>query len=265
MSTNSTSTLRFILLLVSIASAMSVSAANSDPHTIDSLPELPLSLLSNGVQLDHTSAKTTQTSLHRAPTAPIHDRVKTDQGSIAHCPKQLEYYSSQYTTQVTYPKVVCYPNNAPSDELFVRAFKKQQKTDDPSTSKSLTRTPQPQFFKLSTYEGEKLKTPMFCSVRSGPWSASVSETQGCRWSCPLADVDWRLTVHGFPELDLAWKGTWQDIPTQIHPEMGFFMSDLANKAQPGEDPQFYQCCPAAITCPDGRCVDPQIGCGGNFP
>jgi hypothetical protein len=109
------------------------------------------------------------------------------------------------------------------------------------------------FYKLSAFEGARLTNPLFCTVHAGPWSAAAIETQGCRVGCPLAPVHWSFFVHAFPELELQWYGTWQDVPAHVHPTMGILMNDLhmTNEAWP--------CCPGfERRCPDGPCVDQSL-------
>lgn len=218
----------------------------SKNHTIYKLPELPLDLLMYGGVLDRSHEAPVITIRPKRAIVPERPATPSDPGPIAHCSSASSFYVKQYVTQVTYPKVTCYPVTASSDLVLARAL---EQPNEPSKSGPGRFIQQTRFFKLSAFEGTKLTNPMFCTVHGGPWSATVIETEGCRVDCALAPVHWRLTVHEFPDLELQWYGTWHDLPAHIHPTVGYLMNDLylSCKAR--------KCCSDfAQRCPGGPCI-----------
>lgn len=222
----------------------------SNNHPIYKLPELPLHILTLGGVLDHSHDAPVITIRPRRAVAPKTPAEPSDPDLIARCPPASSHYVRRYIIQVTYPKVVCYPNNAPSEVVLERAL---ERPNEPSKNGSVRFIQQTRFFKLSAFEGSKLTHPLFCTVHSGPWSAVVIETQGCRVGCSPAPVHWRLYVHGFPDLELQWYGTWQDVPAHIHPTMDILMNDLSLISE------IYDCCPGfSRRCPEGPCTDESL-------
>lgn len=219
-------------------------------HSIYNLPELPLDLLTRGGVLDHSHDAPVITIRPRRAIVPERPATPSDPDSIAHCPPASSHYVRHYITQVTYPRVTCYPINAPSDSVLARALERpnEPSKNGPGRFIQLTR-----FFKLSAFEGARLTNPLFCTVHSGPWSAAVIETQECREGCSPAPVHWRLFVHGFPDLELQWYGTWQDVPAHIHPTMGILMNDLSLITEE------VHCCPGfSRRCPNGPCINESL-------
>lgn len=223
----------------------------SKNHSIYNLLELPLDLLTRGGGvLDHS---------HDAPTITIHPRraivpegpsTPSDPDSIAHCKPASSFYVRYYITQVTYPRVTCYPNITPSDSVLARALERSNESSKNGPNGPGCSHQQTRFFKLSAFEGAKLPNPMFCTVHGGPWSAEVLETQGCRKGCSPAPVHWKLSVHGFPDLELQWYGTWQDVPAHNQPTMGIIMNDLTLITE-----EFHCCDGFERRCPKGPCID----------
>jgi len=225
----------------------------SENHSIYKLPELPLDLLTRGGVLDHS---------HDAPTITIHPRraivpeepaTPSDSDSIAHCGRASSHYVRHYLTQVTYPRVTCYPNSAPSDLVLARALERPDEPSKNGPNEPNRFHQQTRFFKLSEFEGAKLANPLFCTVHGGPWSAKVIETQGCRVGCSPAPVHWRLSVQGLPDLELQWYGSWHDVPAHTHPTMGILMNDLFMITE-----EFHCCSGFKRRCPKGPCIDESL-------
>jgi len=222
-------------------------------RSIYELPELPLDLLTRGGVLGHSHVAPVITIQPRGAIVPEKPATPSDPDSLAHCPSASSHYIRHYITQVSYPRVTCYPNNAPSDSVLTRALERPNEPPENAPNESIRFIQRTQFFKLSAFKGARLTNPLFCTVHGGPWSAAVNEIQGCRVGCPLAPVHWRLSVHGFPDLELQWYGTWQDVPAHIHPTMGILINDLHLVAET------IECCSGfSRRCPDGPCINQSL-------
>ena len=224
---------------------------SSERFSIYNLPELPLELLCARATLEPSTEAPILTIRPERAVIPDKPDPPCLINPVAHCPKASSHYVRRYVTQVTYPKVICQPNNAPDHpflESAVNPLPEEPSRDiDQEPEIFVQRT---RFFKLSAFRGQDLAIPLFCTVHGGPWAATVIETQGCRIGCAPPEVHWRMEIHSFPELQMQWYGTWQDIPAHLHPTMGVFMNDLA-LVDEGTG-----CCPGFVRShPDGPCVD----------
>ena len=221
-------------------------------YTIHKLPELPIESLGLGGTLQQADFEPTLT------IRPNHNRPpplipQPDPVPVPHCPSSASAFSRKYLTQVTYPKVTCYPLNAPTDQVIKRVFKQRRKKSKKPPCTVYFSSQRMEFFKLSRLNGNKLKIPHFCTIHSGPWSASVIEKQSCRVGCGVPPNFWRLSVSGFPELELQWYGTWQDVPGYIHPTMTLLMNDLHLLSTS------WECCPGFKNC-RGNCIPERSKC-----
>jgi hypothetical protein len=118
-----------------------------------------------------------------------------------------------------------------------------------------------QFYKLTSFNGEKFKFGYLCTVHYGPWSAIVNEEGPCIEGMPPR---WELLAVPFPNVVLTWYGTWDDIPS--YPNLHVMKGDLHLT---GEE---YFCCPGYRWCyktqsciPEQIAVDPEFDCDNISP
>lgn len=52
--------------------------------------------------------------------------------------------------------------------------------------------------------------PLWCSVKYGPWTALVTETESCNDDEPN---QWQFVIADIPQVGMLWYGTWEDIPS----------------------------------------------------
>jgi hypothetical protein len=103
--------------------------------------------------------------------------------------------------------VVCYPQN----ELWDRvAWKPTSGLGENERDDIEAIARHEQFYKLTSFNGEKLKFGYLCSVQYGPWSAVVIEEGPCTDGMPKHFL---LFVVSIPELALEWYGNWDDVPS----------------------------------------------------
>ncbi len=222
-------------------------------HSIDDLPELPLEALSLGGELGPAKTEPVITILPK-------EFVEPDKPTLPSDPKVTPHVDlpgrvvTHYWTRVTYPRVICHPPSALTDQVVKRVLQKQEKSDRRETSESKADQPQMRYYKLSNYQSKKLiiNKPWFCTVHGGPWMATVVATQRCDGS----GTDWRLEVSGLPELYMTWSGVWEDIPSGIYPNLGIFLDELHFEEKTSE------CCPGFDKCyATNSCIPVTVPCG----
>ena len=221
-------------------------------YTIDDLPELPLEALSLGGELGSARTEPVLTILPEDFVQP--DRPHIPSGpDIAHACKASSHYVRRHATQVTYPRVICYPNSPPSGEVIMRVFQELEAADAEGAPSSRADLPQTHYYKLSSYRNVQLENPMFCTVHGGPWAATVIETQSC--DCNGDSTKWEIFVHGLPELYMLWFGKWEDIPSDTHPNLGIFLNDLHLVEEA------FSCCPGYKWCETTHsCIPQTVNC-----
>ena len=221
-------------------------------YAISDLPELPLEALSLGGELGPAKTEPVLTILPREFVEPDKPTFPSDPKTTHIC-RASSYYVRRYITQVTYPRVICYPNNAPTDQVMQKVFKEQEVLDTKETPRSKADLPQIRYYKLSNYQNKKLENPIFCTVHGGPWAAIVIETQSC--DCEQGSTRWEFYVYSLPQLDMVWYGLWEDIPSDIHPNLGVFLNDLHLVNE-----NFF-CCPGYIWCETTHsCIPQTVNC-----
>jgi hypothetical protein len=226
-------------------------------NTIDELPELPLESLSLGGSLEPAFTAPVLTIRPDSSAAPEGKNPSPRPPSTLHCPKSSSHYVKKYLTQVTYPRVICHPENELSTSVVQKVFQEHQGSPDDNATEQAVDSRQTQFYKLSSFKGTKLNNPYFCSVQNGPWSATVRETQGCRTDCNVPTVSWHLSVNGLPEIDIAWEGEWEDIPVYNYPNLSVIMGDLYLVNEGSE------CCPGFTFCSTtNSCIPSTVQCHG---
>lgn len=221
-------------------------------YGIDDLPELPLEALSLGGEIGPAKTEPVLTILPKEFIEPDKPTFPSDTKTTQIC-KASSYYVRRYITQVTYPRVICYPNNALTDQVMKQVFQQQEELDTKEICRSKTDLPQMRYYKLSNYQGKKLDNPFFCTVHGGPWAAIVFETQLC--DCKGTTI-WEFYVNSLPQLDMVWYGLWEDIPSDTHPNLGVFLNDLH---QVNKD---FNCCPGYTWCETTHsCIPQTVNCG----
>ncbi len=222
---------------------------------IDKLPELPIESLSKSGKL---TPHPIEPILTISPKEEFRNK-KTDihpPGNIAlHC-RVSSYVVRLYNTQVTYPKVICYPNNAPTDQVIKRFIKKERDDRRNEVPVHETKISGIKYYKLTTLQSQKIINPLFCSVNGGPWAAEIRESGSCS-SCGPGITRFELTIGSFPEILVSWTGQLQDFPSTLIPNLHVFLNDVYLK---GES---QQCCSSFKKC-NGRCIDWQLDCEGSI-
>jgi len=202
-------------------------------YEFDRLPELPLELFEMAGKLDHAGDEPTLTV--------IHDKLQPPQPPANPTAVPIaQTYMREYLTQVTYPKLVCYPRGDLVDRV---AFKPVETGESQRNMGVVARSRA--YFKLTGIQGDRFKLGYYCTVHYGPWSALVREEGSCLQGVPPL---WRLFVASIPDLELAWYGSWEDIPS--YPNLTVIMGDLhlmneATLCCPG-----YRWCAATQSCID---------------
>jgi len=225
---------------------------NVSKYSINDLPELPLEALSLGGELGPAKTEPVFTILPKECVEPDKPTHPSDT-KTAHICKASSYYVRLYTTQVTYPRVICYPNNAPTDQVMKQVFREQEKLTAKEPPRSKADLPQMRYYKLSNYQGIKLDNPLFCTVHGGPWAARVFETQSC--DCGKGSTKWEFYVNSLPQLYMEWYGFWEDIPSYIHPNLGVFLNDLHLLKEE------FNCCPGYVWCETTHsCIPQTVNC-----
>ena len=109
------------------------------------------------------------------------------------------------------------------------------------------------YYKLTKLNGVGLFEPYWCSVKYGPWSAIVEETESC---IPHAPALWSLYIAEMPEVTMSWYGLWSDIPS--YPSLHVFTGTL------GMVGHSDGCCPGFYKCLES-CIDMDIKCKDTVP
>lgn len=208
-------------------------------YAINALPELPLEPLELAGKLEHAGTAPVLTiKAHKkaAPQPPAKPSAKA---------KKSEAYRRKYLTQVTYPKVVCYPQNELSDRVAWKISNVEENERDVEVIGRYER-----FYKLSSFDAVKLEPPYFCTVHYGPWSAVVIEEESCDDGVPSF---FRLFIASIPDVVLAWYGTWDDIPS--YPSLHVFKG-LLYLVDEG-----FSCCPGFQWCiTTNSCIPLTVKC-----
>lgn len=209
-------------------------------YSIHDLPELPLEALLQGGKLEHVGTEPVLTVTRPRPPRPTPPLPPT--AAI----KKGEFVVRKYLTQVTYPRVTCYPASELADATVTRVFTALQHAAD--VRSPIVNDPG-QFYKLTSHVGS-LTSPFFCHVHHGPWSATVFEQEACETKVPSL---WTLFVVSVPEIVLAWYGNWEDVPP--YPSLHVIKGDLY---QCGE---VRHCCPGFTWCEKTKsCLDDAFKC-----
>jgi hypothetical protein len=226
---------RVVSLACIVAALVLAVACRREDDPVARLPELPPDLRATLVRSSlapvlETKSATIQPAAPASPTPP-----PPSPGTV--CLKQYQGY-------VTYPITVCYPASILVDELNWSAI---QSVNTPTT------TPQPRYFKLTSFPNISAVRPLFCTARSGPWYAEMTSIAHCD---NIQVSDFELQILGAPQpLVFRWSGTLSDIPPPINP----------NTLTPTGEGDCV-CCDGLIWCRATRkCLLPGQPCGTEPP
>ena len=216
---------------------------------IDQLPDLPVETFEVAGQLgyaDNVPVVTIRPHKLPAPVKPPGPLAAVNKSDAA---------LRKYWAQVTYPRVICqHPDDVFTDhgELFVE----QGSRDSDKANADLTAiAKRERFYKLTKLKSTKLKTPLWCSVKYGPWLAIVVEQESCISGAPSL---WQLAIVEMPQVALSWYGHWEDIPS--YPLLNVIMGDLVLFDQS------VQCCPGYKFCPTTMsCIPNAVPCQDVVP
>ena len=216
---------------------------------IDQLPELPVETFEATGELcyaDNVPVVTIRPEQFPEPVKP---------SGVLPAPNKSSAAQRRYWTQVTYPRVICqHPGDLELDpgHLFVEQGKRDADRPNGDVAALAQRE---RFYKLSALKGARLKHPLWCSVKYGPWLAIVVEQESCITGTPNF---WQLAIVEMPQVSLSWYGYWEDIPS--YPSLNVIMGDLVMFHQS------VQCCPGFKFCPTTMsCIPNAVPCLDNVP
>jgi hypothetical protein len=216
---------------------------------IDQLPDLPVETFEVAGQLgyaDNVPVVTIRPHKFPAPVKPP--------GTLA-AVKKSDAALRKYWAQVTYPRVICqHPDDVFTEhgELFVE---QGSRDSDKANADVAAIAERERFYKLTKLKSTKLKTPLWCSVKYGPWLAIVVEQESCISGAPSL---WQLAIVEMPQVALSWYGHWEDIPS--YPLLNVIMGDLVLFDQS------VQCCPGYKFCPTTMsCIPNAVPCQDVVP
>ena len=138
---------------------------------IDQLPELPVETFEATGELcyaDNVPVVTIRPEKFPEPVKP---------SGVLLAPNKSSAAQRRYWTQVTYPRVICqHPGDLELDpgHLFVEQGKRDSDRPNGDVAALAQRE---RFYKLSALKGARLRHPLWCSVKYGPWLAIVVEQE----------------------------------------------------------------------------------------
>jgi hypothetical protein len=216
---------------------------------IDRLPDLPVATFEVAGQLGYADNVPVVTIRPRKFPVP-----KKPSGPLAVI-KKSDAAQRRYWSQVTYPRVICHhPDDVLADHGALFVEQGTRDSDKPNADVAAI-AKRERFYKLTKLKGAKLKTPLWCSVKYGPWLAIVVEQESCISGVPNF---WQLAIVEMPQVALSWYGQWEDIPS--YPLLNVIMGDLAMFQQS------VQCCPGYKFCPTTMsCIPNAVPCQDVIP
>jgi hypothetical protein len=146
-------------------------------------------------------------------------------------PTKSSSATRKYFVWALYPRVICYDPGELIVGLTMDVNPSQHPDRDrPPTDLSVLAR-QERFYKLSSLRSSPFRHPLWCSVKYGPWTAAVTETESC-----LDGVPNRWEIPAFPSLTVV-------------------MGSLALSSQG------HSCCPGFQWCQTTQsCVPLQVTC-----
>jgi hypothetical protein len=200
---------------------------------IAQLPELPVDTFEAGGKLGYASNVPIVTL--RPPKLP---QPKPPKPSKTHHQK-ARAATRQYWVQATYPLIHCHD---PATDLAVdgRLFTEQGTSESERPNANPAAILQRQrFYKLSSLNGRRLRSPLWCTVRSGPWLAVATEEESCQMGVKSM---WQFELGQGSGVAFSWYGDWEEMPP--YPLLTVFMNERAPYGLP-----VYKCCGDTYYCP----------------
>jgi len=217
--------------LAGAALCLLLTACSKTPQSVAALPELPTELAA-----DLVMAKTAPVLM----TGPVSGPLSTPVSAPPVALDIAKGCTTSYDGYVLFPITVCYL--PPLPELST--------IPPPVLAKKIpgvAEIPVTKFFKLSSHAKNRLKHPLFCSVRSGPWYAHVEAEQKCGTNPNI--LSFTAGILGAPEpINVTWSGQLSDVPPPL------VLTGIT------ESGTVCQCC-SGSTCPDGTCKPSVDMCG----
>jgi hypothetical protein len=166
---------------------------------IKRLPEIPVEAFEVGGKLgfsDKMPGITIRPHKFHAPKKP-----KKQSASLG--PNKSQFSIRKYFVWVTYPRVVCQPPfNEQVDTTSLFDAEEGENKDEShlpeSNLESISK--KVRYYKLSKLNGRRIRDPWWCSVKYGPWTALVTETESCSFYLPT----WQLFIVEMPQVFLSW-------------------------------------------------------------
>jgi hypothetical protein len=216
---------------------------------VSHLTELPLELFEMAGKLGY--ADTAPVLTIRPNKLPVPNPPVMPTPAIPKSQRALK----KYWTQCTYPRVVCYPlSDLPAvTALTIKKSEKCRPRANESDLEVIAKSEQ--IYKLSTFNGVRLKKPLWCTVKYGPWAAIAIEKE----SCSIGEQNhWTFYIVEMPEVLLEWYGYWEDIPS--YPSLHVFTGDLNLYNEE------YNCCPGFKWCRNtNSCISKKVDCQDPVP
>jgi hypothetical protein len=166
-----------------------------------------------------------------------------------HAVPRGQFETRQYWALVTYPRVFCHDPGDLLDGLALDPGPSAPPARQQDLPALVTRE---RHYKLSALKGVRFRHPLFCTVKGGPWTAFVVETESCTNGVPNR---WELNVSGIPEISLVWYGLWLDqpaFPNLTVIKNSLQLSNVTLQCCPGNQwcPTTESCIPLALDCQD---------------
>jgi hypothetical protein len=222
----------------------------STPHDlVHRLPELPVETFEAAGTLERSDRGpflTIRPPKRAAPEPPTPATL---------APPKSSFTTRKYFAWALYPRVICYdPGDLVVGLTMDVSPPPQPDRDRPPTDLVLLAR-QERFYKLSSLRSRPFRHPLWCSVKYGPWTAAVTETESCLDGVPNR---WEFFIVEVPEVFLTWLGEWEDIPA--FPSLTVVMGSLALSSQS------HSCCPGFQWCPTTQsCIPLEVTCQDPIP
>lgn len=215
-------------------------------EAIEALPELPVEVFEHGGRLAHARRGPYVTVVYPPPVIP------EPPPPPPHAKPKQQFETRTYFAQTFFPQLIC---TSPGDLLSGLELDPGVAAPAPSPGERIAMAGRERHYKLSALNGRRFTHPLFCVVRSGPWTAIVTETEQCTET--LAN-QWTLAIPGIPGAALVWHGLWTDQPTL--PNLTVLKNSLVLiDSQPA-------CCPGFKWCATTQsCIPLQLDCGDSVP
>jgi hypothetical protein len=212
------------------------------------LPELPRETFEAAGTLERSDRGPFVTLRPHTPSAPEAPPAP------ANAPSRSSFTVSRYFTQATYPRVVCYEPVVQLESLAMSVEPQPFPDRDRPPTDVVALASQERFYKLSALKSLDLRSPLWCSVKYGPWLAVAKETESCTFGVPN---QWEFSIVEVPEVTLVWFGEWEDRPDVPS------LTVIGGLVPAGQQ---TSCCAGFHWCPTTQsCIPLQVDCQDPIP